>query len=84
MNPKIKFEDEEQRAALWIPVGMAIGVAIGGVLDDTAFGVAIGLIGGSAITLGIELKQKKRGPLLLGVALVALVWIVSLRVADTL
>lgn len=83
MNTKTKREKLQHSAATWISVGLATGVAVGTALGDTLFGLEIGLIGGGAITLAIESRRKKRGPLLVSLAIFALLWIVSLRVIQS-
>ena len=74
---------ESGASGLWIGVGLATGIAVGFAVGDTTFGVAIGLIGGGAVTLAIEQRQKKRGPMLLITTVVALVGVVVLRIVES-
>lgn len=82
MNMETKGHETSNAAAIWIPVGLAIGCMLGIAFGDARLGPSIGLIGGSIVTLSVERRQKKTGLLSLIVAVVALVWIVALRIIE--
>ena len=68
---------------LWIPVGMAVGSLVGSFFHDTTFGLSIGIMAGSVVTMLIERKRKKTpGRLVIAVGVLAIVVVVVTEVIN--
>ena len=67
---------------LWIPVGMAGGSLVGHIFQDTTFGLSVGLMVGSVITMLIERKRKKTNRLVVAVSVLGVVVVVVTEIIE--
>jgi len=69
--------------ALLMPVGMAIGSLIGQLFHDFVFGMSVGLMAGSVVTMLIERNRKKTpGLLAIAVGALATLTVVILKIIE--
>lgn len=65
-------------AALWLPIGIALGAAFGSYLNDTSTGMSLGLMAGASISVLRDYRSGKRSIVWAIVGAFAVAWTLAL------
>ncbi|MFG2328491.1 hypothetical protein ACGFMM_02595 [Streptomyces sp. NPDC048604] len=57
---KNKAAKPGQGLALWMPIGLCLGISLGQLSDNLGLGISLGLAGGTAIGVAFDAAIKKR------------------------